>query len=369
MGKATTTTAPPARRQTRSAGLPTLQITNLPRLPPAPPSPPSKRRSPALPPKLGIKKRKPRPNSVVTAANQRARAAPSPYPPRKPPRAASPRRSQPRLSARFSNIQTETEVKRKGLRHFAVRVSRKVEEKVVTTYNEVADELVAEETQLKQEELESGGPGASALQKKMEKNGTLVDEKNIRRRVYDSLNVLMAMGIIEKEKKLITWQGLAMAQCARGNAEIAAVKAAISEKKRVLEEKRRFLNSVQDQHNRTFQIVERNKEAARIPGVVQDLFDGSDNLLPVHHHYTDRLGLPFVIISAPQETSIELEMDKSREDICFTFSSAFQIFDEREILKRMNLLQPGLPSLGSSLNDLQPLSDQIFTSPTSSRRH
>lgn len=32
--------------------------------------------------------------------------------------------------------------------------------------------------------------------------------KNIRRRVYDALNVLMAMSIIEKEKKEIRWVGL-----------------------------------------------------------------------------------------------------------------------------------------------------------------
>jgi hypothetical protein len=34
------------------------------------------------------------------------------------------------------------------------------------------------------------------------------DQKNIRRRVYDALNVLMAMDIIEKKKKDIRWIGL-----------------------------------------------------------------------------------------------------------------------------------------------------------------
>ena len=47
----------------------------------------------------------------------------------------------------------------------------------MTTYNEVADDLVQEFTSLR-------GNGAS------------FDEKNIRRRVYDALNVLMAMGAI-----------------------------------------------------------------------------------------------------------------------------------------------------------------------------
>jgi hypothetical protein len=44
------------------------------------------------------------------------------------------------------------------------------------------------------------------------------DVRNIRRRVYDALNVLMAMNIIEKEKKEIRWVGLptsSLAECRR----------------------------------------------------------------------------------------------------------------------------------------------------------
>lgn len=72
----------------------------------------------------------------------------------------------------------------KGLRHFSSKVCEKVESKGRTTYNEVADELVLE---LRHREG---------------------DEKNIRRRVYDALNVLMAVGIFTKEKKDIFWRGL-----------------------------------------------------------------------------------------------------------------------------------------------------------------
>merc|ERR1712178_513854 len=39
-------------------------------------------------------------------------------------------------------------------------------------------------------------------------DGQQYDQKNIRRRVYDALNVLMAMNIISKEKKEIRWLGL-----------------------------------------------------------------------------------------------------------------------------------------------------------------
>lgn len=62
--------------------------------------------------------------------------------------------------------------------------------KGTTTYNEVADELVNEEMQ------------------NTTFDATNCDQKNIRRRVYDALNVLMALQIISKDKKEIRWIGL-----------------------------------------------------------------------------------------------------------------------------------------------------------------
>jgi hypothetical protein len=85
----------------------------------------------------------------------------------------------------------------KGLRHFSLKVCEKVEAKGRTTYNEVADELVDEMSR-----TESMKPYG------------LYDEKNIRRRVYDAINVLMAMDIIQKEKKEILWKG-ELTGCAR----------------------------------------------------------------------------------------------------------------------------------------------------------
>ena len=61
----------------------------------------------------------------------------------------------------------------KGLKHASMKVMEKVEQKGRTTYNEVADELVEEYT---------SGKGLSATEQSYE-------GKNIRRRVYDILNV------------------------------------------------------------------------------------------------------------------------------------------------------------------------------------
>ena len=78
----------------------------------------------------------------------------------------------------------------KGLRHFSTRVCKKVEEKQKTSFNEVADEIVHD------------------FVKSQESGGKPHNEKNIRRRVYDALNVLMAMGVITKKRKAIVWKGL-----------------------------------------------------------------------------------------------------------------------------------------------------------------
>ena len=101
----------------------------------------------------------------------------------------------------------------KGLRHFSMKVCQKVEEKHVTSYNEVADELVREFVTMR--------PNDSVNCRDKKHVGEckalifcccglfkVYDEKNIRRRVYDALNVLMAMDIISKERKEIRWKGL-----------------------------------------------------------------------------------------------------------------------------------------------------------------
>ncbi len=65
----------------------------------------------------------------------------------------------------------------KGLRHFSLKVCEKVELQKNTSYNRVADDLVKDLT----------NPATAGIGKKT------YDEKNIRRRVYDALNVLMAL--------------------------------------------------------------------------------------------------------------------------------------------------------------------------------
>ena len=96
-----------------------------------------------------------------------------------------------------------------------MKVCEKVQRKGITSYNEVADELVAEFTDprtMSPADVVSRQPHAARTPVRVVlKFRDLLqqyDQKNIRRRVYDALNVLMAMNIISKEKKEIRWIGL-----------------------------------------------------------------------------------------------------------------------------------------------------------------
>ena len=77
----------------------------------------------------------------------------------------------------------------KGLRHFSILVCEKLQSLGTSTYKEIADQLVLE------------------AMKREEKRGKEEGMNNIRRRIYDALNVLMAMDIITKERKNIRWKG------------------------------------------------------------------------------------------------------------------------------------------------------------------
>lgn len=200
----------------------------------------------------------------------------------------------------------------KGLRHFSMKVCEKVEQKGKTTYNEVADELVAEFA------VDTNEGGVSALDQQY-------DEKNIRRRVYDALNVLMAMDIITKEKKNIMWRGLPT----NTEQEGARLKMDLSSRKERLEKKRFHLQELLTQQISFKKLVQRNGAPKAEHG--------------------DRIPLPFIIVNTHKETVIDCEMAEDKHEIFFNFSAPFEIHDDNEIMKRMQLhcchAQPELEQL------------------------
>eukprot|EP00128_Syssomonas_multiformis_P017240 Colp12_sorted_trinity150504_noHs@1666 len=193
----------------------------------------------------------------------------------------------------------------KGLRHFSMKVCQKVQQKGVTTYTEVADELVLEFTA--PDRTVSPADGFEGY-----------DQKNIRRRVYDALNVLMAMNIISKEKKEIRWIGLptnSLQECDLMEEDKRKRMARIQKKKSHIQEL--ILQQISFKN-----LVNYNKAAANRPDPKNPL---------------KCLQLPFIIVNTKADTGIDCEMTANRTEFLFNFTQPFEIHDDIEVLKRMRM--------------------------------
>ncbi|XP_041935585.1 transcription factor Dp-1a [Alosa sapidissima] len=208
----------------------------------------------------------------------------------------------------------------KGLRHFSMKVCEKVQKKGVTTYNEVADELVAE---------------FSSTDNHISPNDSHVyDQKNIRRRVYDALNVLMAMNIISKEKKEIKWIGLptnSAQECQ--NLEV--------ERQRRLERIKQKQSQLQElilQQIAFKNLVQRNRQTEQ-----------QTNRQPPPNSV---IHLPFIIVNTSKKTVIDCSISNDKFEYLFNFDNMFEIHDDIEVLKRMGMAY-GLEAGTCSPEDLK----------------
>ncbi|XP_061074150.1 transcription factor Dp-2 isoform X2 [Conger conger] len=191
----------------------------------------------------------------------------------------------------------------KGLRHFSMKVCEKVQQKGTTSYNEVADELVSEFTH------------SSSLMA----SDSVYDQKNIRRRVYDALNVLMAMNIISKERKEIRWIGLPT------NSAQECQNLELEKQKRMerIRQKRAQLQELILQQIAFKSLVQRNQaseaasQASPPPGSV--------------------IQLPFIILNTSVRTVIDCSISSDKCEYLFNFDNTFEIHDDIEILKRMGM--------------------------------
>jgi len=213
-----------------------------------------------------------------------------------------------------SSRRRKTERVGKGLRHFSMKVCEKVKEKGTTTYNEVADELVEEEA-------------------KGQADPANCDQKNIRRRVYDALNVLMAMNIISKDKKEIRWIGLPTNSAQQCN----SLEKEIQTRRERIEAKEQQLRELILQHVSFKSLVNRNKEAEE-RGLTPSALSA--------------IQLPFIIVNTHKKTHINCSISNDKSEYFFKFDDNFEIHDDIEVLKRMGLLA-GLDTGECSPEDIE----------------
>ncbi|KAJ4784501.1 Transcription factor DP [Rhynchospora pubera] len=189
----------------------------------------------------------------------------------------------------------------RGLRQFSMRVCEKVESKGRTTYNEVADELVAE----------FADPTSSFSSPDQQQ----YDEKNIRRRVYDALNVLMAMDIISKDKKEIQWKGLPRTSLN----DVEELKTELAGLKSRIDKKAAYLQELQDQALGLQNLVQRNEQLY-----------GSGNAP------SGGVALPFILVQTRPHATVEVEISEDMQLVHFDFNSTpFELHDDSYVLKAM----------------------------------
>lgn len=213
-----------------------------------------------------------------------------------------------------------------------------------SSYTNVADELVADAlARLRSESLPFTQHDV---------------DKNIRRRVYDALNVLASMGFVTRSGKHVAWKGVdgfmrhvglrmsehISCQCAVGVLTCPQHRCARSELqrrreerdaiRRVVEEKRRRLRELRGQEACLQRIVTRNaaRDLHRVTTRSDvSLTDGLEYVRPDSNH----VDLPFVMVSAASCTSIEMEMDEHKEEAVFRFNGPFCLHDGYSIVGRV----------------------------------
>lgn len=58
-----------------------------------------------------------------------------------------------------------------------------------------------------------------------------------------------------------------------------------------------------------------------------------------------RIFLPFIVVNTSKDTVIQCEMSEDRQDIFFNFSQPFEINDDTEILRRLDLHRANVEEL------------------------
>lgn len=301
------------------------------------------------------------------------------YPhPRRAPRAVAPPLPQRSTAAQPNPLMQNPYSTSRGLRHFSLKVCEKVEEKGTTTYNEVADELVRELNQAEEAINRAAiARGEVPVKKKSKKSNTGKskknhDDKNIRRRVYDALNVLMAMDIITKDKKEITWRGLPGSRVqdhlGDGSGDDKRNVNGLSRRQRVQqlqdelakrqEDIRRKRDCLQELmlQNVCFQNLLGRNHAREVEemrhGSAPNMHGGEDahdDKCEVKEIKNEKIPLPFIIVSTDSKAVVQCEMCPERTNVSFDFSLPFEINDDNEILKRLGMGYTSKEALQRSL--------------------
>jgi len=177
-------------------------------------------------------------------------------------------------------------------------------------------------------------------------------------RVYDALNVLMAMDIISKEKKEIMWCGLP----SNAHRDLDILKRERDSREVEVEKKRETLKELVVQQIGFKRLCERNRlqeEGGEGEETNDDNGNGNGNNAASNSTGNgdtkgdsaseEKIHLPFIVVNTSKNTIIQCEMGTDRTDVFFNFSEPFEINDDNEILRRLGMQKASNEFLQKSL--------------------
>lgn len=178
----------------------------------------------------------------------------------------------------------------KGLKFLASKVKSIIFSKGFHSYREVTDALI--------EELEI----SELLDKKKE-------EKNILRRVYDALNVLIAADIVVKSGKKYVWKH-------SGEDYNELVENRILKKKMKIEAKRDYFNDIVHKYVATHHLLIRNREV----------------------YSEERIKIPFILVATEEhpDNFIRVRANPEHTELGVSFRREIKVLGDLEVLARLN---------------------------------
>lgn len=215
-----------------------------------------------------------------------------------------------------------TSLQQAGLKHFTLRMCELIERKQHCTYNVLSDALIED----------------------LKQDAVAVEEKNVRRRVYDALNVLDAIGVVKKESsKEIRWVGWPL-ELQKGGSTNSRVRKLYAKREKLLRQVKEGLAQNHESSVKLFclsNLILRNKDAP-----LPLLLVAQERGIQAPNPFT----VPFMMIVAPEgaKTDVNISDDGRHAELDFN-DSPYQIFDDMGVMRMMGLGGPCLDLMGNTV--------------------
>lgn len=189
----------------------------------------------------------------------------------------------------------------RSLRQMSIKICEKVKSCGKTTCNEIADDLLQ---MIRKEEEQEG-------------SGKMCDDKNIRRRLYDSLNVLEAVNVLVKDSKDITWKGMPDSE----HEQARRLKSEGDSRRNEVKEKQDAMREQVIQQVTYHNLVRHNQRRHNSNFVRQA------NKIPV----------PFVLVNAHPNAEVHCDASRDMSHIMVDVNAPFALNDENFVLSQLGL--------------------------------